>query len=118
MDLALKSPRPAEPVPVKAEPPYDATLDQAPFETLKEYYPCPPAGLSRTLMTQDIEGAQSFAGIKDPLDPMVSFFPCFFFISIFQCQHCSRKGHHVVLFYASSAILVIKASKCSITIIM
>lgn len=75
MDLALKSPRPAEPFFVKAEPPYDTTLDHAPFETLKEYYPCPPAGVSRTLLTQDIEGAQSFAGIKDPLDPMVVFFP-------------------------------------------
>lgn len=80
MDLALKSPRPAEPFPIKAEPPYDTTLDHAPFETLKEYYPCPAAGVSRTLMTQDIEGAQSFAGIKDPLDPMVLFFLWFFSI--------------------------------------
>lgn len=72
MDLELPRPRPPEPFPEPKPIPYDALLDYAPFETIKEYYPCPPACISRNLMTEDIVGAQANqCGIKDPMDPMV-----------------------------------------------
>lgn len=75
MDLELPKPRPPEPFPEPKPIPYDALLDFAPFETLKDYYGCPPAGISRNLMTEDIVGAQANqCGIKDPMDPMVSLF--------------------------------------------
>lgn len=73
MDLELPRPRLPEPYPEAKEIPYNALLDFAPFETLKEYYPCPPANVSRNLMTEDIQGAQANQLSKqDPLDPMVS----------------------------------------------
>lgn len=73
MDLELPKPRPPEPFPEPKPIPYDPLLDYAPFETLKDYYGCPPAGVSRNLMTEDIVGAQANqCGIKDPMDPMVS----------------------------------------------
>jgi len=50
---------------------YDTTLDHAPFETMEKYYPCPQAGISRSLMTGDVNGAQVCTTIRDPLDPMV-----------------------------------------------
>jgi hypothetical protein len=50
---------------------YDTTLDHAPFETMEKYYPCPQAGISRSLMTGDVKGAQVCTTIRDPLDPMV-----------------------------------------------
>jgi hypothetical protein len=50
---------------------YDTTLDHAPFETMEKYYPCPQAGISRSLMTGDVKGAQVCNTIRDPLDPMV-----------------------------------------------
>ncbi|KAH9567667.1 hypothetical protein CY35_03G037000 [Sphagnum magellanicum] len=49
---------------------YDTTLDHAPFETMEKYYPCPQAGISRSLMTGDVNGAQVCTTIRDPLDPM------------------------------------------------
>jgi hypothetical protein len=50
---------------------YNTTLDHAPFETMEKYYPCPQAGISRSLMTGDVKGAQVYRTIRDPLDPMV-----------------------------------------------
>lgn len=49
---------------------YNTTLDHAPFETMEKYYPCPQAGISRSLMTGDVKGAQVYRTIRDPLDPM------------------------------------------------
>ncbi|XP_024401869.1 uncharacterized protein [Physcomitrium patens] len=71
MDLELPKPRLVEPYPDPKEIPYDSLLDFAPFETLKEYYPCPPAGISRNLMTEDIQGGQANQfNVQDPKDPM------------------------------------------------
>lgn len=50
---------------------YNTTLDHAPFETMEKYYRCPQAGISRSLMTGDVKGAQVCTTIRDPLDPMV-----------------------------------------------
>lgn len=71
MDLASLEPTPADSQLPPRRPAYDSTLDHAPFETLEKYYPCPPACISRNLMTEDVEGAQVYTGIRDPLDPMV-----------------------------------------------
>ncbi|CAM6015979.1 unnamed protein product [Sphagnum balticum] len=70
MDLASLEPTPADSQLPPRRPAYDSTLDHAPFETLEKYYPCPPACISRNLMTEDVEGAQVYTGIRDPLDPM------------------------------------------------
>jgi hypothetical protein len=70
MDLATLEPTPADSQLPPRRPAYDSTLDHAPFETLEKYYPCPPACISRNLMTEDVEGAQVYTGIRDPLDPM------------------------------------------------
>ena len=73
MDLEAPKPRPLEPYPEAKEIPYDALLDFAPFETIREYYSCPPANVSRNLMTEDIQGAQANqCHVQEPLDPMVS----------------------------------------------
>ncbi len=71
MDLATLEPTPADSQLPPRRPAYDSTLDHAPFETLEKYYPCPPACISRNLMTEDVEGTQVYTGIRDPLDPMV-----------------------------------------------
>ncbi len=77
MDLAKAAPTvPDCQAAAAAAPParpaaYNTTLDHAPFETMEKYYPCPQAGISRSLMTGDVKGAQVCNTIRDPLDPMV-----------------------------------------------
>jgi hypothetical protein len=77
MDLAKAAPTvPDCQAAAAAAPParpaaYNTTLDHAPFETMEKYYPCPQAGISRSLMTGDVKGAQVYRTIRDPLDPMV-----------------------------------------------
>jgi hypothetical protein len=76
MDLAKAAPTVPDCQAAAAAPParpaaYDTTLDHAPFETMEKYYPCPQAGISRSLMTGDVKGAQVCTTIRDPLDPMV-----------------------------------------------
>ncbi|CAK9270056.1 unnamed protein product [Sphagnum jensenii] len=76
MDLAKAAPTvPDCQAAAAAAPParpaaYNTTLDHAPFETMEKYYPCPQAGISRSLMTGDVKGAQVYRTIRDPLDPM------------------------------------------------
>jgi hypothetical protein len=76
MDLAKAAPTVPDCQAAAAAPParpsaYNTTLDHAPFETMEKYYPCPQAGISRSLMTGDVKGAQVCTTIRDPLDPMV-----------------------------------------------
>ncbi|CAM6071739.1 unnamed protein product [Sphagnum tenellum] len=76
MDLAKAAPTvPDCQAAAAAAPParpaaYNTTLDHAPFETMEKYHPCPQAGISRSLMTGDVKGAQVYRTIRDPLDPM------------------------------------------------